>query len=232
MRILVVADESERDGGYVAERLVQRGAVIDYLDRDALPHFAELDAPAMFLLLGSDKSAHEARWRDSVAAESALVRAALREGIPVMAICYGAQLVARALGGTSYRADDPEVGWRRVDTVDEVLCPEGPWGQFHQDALTPPQDAEVLGSSWYGPQCFIDDSLGGRVIAWQFHPEVTVETFSRWVDEASDMVRAARADPGELTRQALAHAASTRNRAHDLVDAALDHLGVHAPQPA
>ncbi len=182
--------------------------------------------PSMLLLLGSAKGAHEPGNADVVKRESALARAALRADVPVMAICYGAQLLARALGGTSYEADDPELGWRRVDTIDSVLCPEGPWAQLHTDVFTAPPTARVLGTSWYGPQCFVDDSLGARSIAWQFHPEVTTETYSRWIDEDEDMIRAAGADPDELRRQALANAARSRNAAYQLTDDALEYLGV------
>jgi GMP synthase (glutamine-hydrolysing) len=226
MRIHVVADDADRKGGFFVERLEQLGAEIVWLDREALPVFADLDDPTMFLLLGSDRGAHEPSSIDIVKRESALARAALRADVPVMAICYGAQLLARALGGTSYQADDPELGWRRVDTIDSVLCPEGPWAQLHTDVFTAPPTARVLGTSWYGPQCFVDDSLGARSIAWQFHPEVTTETFSRWIDDDEDMIRAAGADPDELKRQTLANAARSRNASHQLVDDALEYLGV------
>lgn len=226
MRIYVVADESDRDGGFVVERLVQCGAEIIELDRADLPVFVDLKAPSLLLLLGSARAAHAPANQDVVARESALARASLRAGVPVMAICYGAQLLARALGGTSYEADDPELGWLRVDTIDHVLCPEGPWAQLHTDVFTPPPDAHVLGNSWYGPQCFVDDSLGARSIAWQFHPEVTTETYHRWIDEDEGMIRAAGKDPDELRRQALANASRSRNAAFKLTDDALEYLGV------
>jgi GMP synthase (glutamine-hydrolysing) len=226
MRIHVVADEADRDGGFVIERLVQRGGEIVYLDRADLPVFADLDESSLLLLLGSARGAHEPGNAGVVARESALARAALRADVPVMAICYGAQLLARALGGTSYEADDPELGWRRVDTIEEVLCPEGPWAQLHTDVFTAPPNARVIGTSWYGPQCFVDDSLGARSIAWQFHPEVTTETYDRWIDEDEGMIRAAGADPDELRRQSLANAARSRNAAHQLTDDALEYLGV------
>ena len=226
MRIHVVADDADRDGGFVVERMVQLGAEIVWLDRDDVSVFVDLEDPSMLLLLGSARAAHDPASINVVARESALARAALRAGVPVMAICYGAQLLARALGGTSYEADDPELGWRRVDTVDDVLCPEGPWAQLHTDVFTAPPNARVLGTSWYGPQCFVDDSLGARSIAWQFHPEVTTETYSRWIDEDEGMIRAAGADPDELRRQALANAARSRNAAYKLTDDALEYLGV------
>ena len=141
-----------------------------------------------------------------------------------MGICYGAQLMARAFGGTSYRADEPELGWQRVDTIEHRLCPEGPWAQMHSDVFSPGPTSKVLGTSWRGPQCFIDDTFGARAIAWQFHPEVTAPTFERWVREA--YYGDTEVDAKDLIQQARDNAASSRNRAHDLVDSALDYLGV------
>lgn len=229
MRFHVVADDSDRDGGYVVARLSRLGYQPAWLDRDDLPAFVDLGESALLLLLGSERGAHEPRWQVPVEAEEALVRAALRAGTPVMGICFGAQILARALGGTSYRGDGPEVGFKRVDTLDPVLCPEGPWAQFHRDVLVPPPQARVLGSSWFGPQCFTDESLGTPAIAWQFHPEVTPQTYSRWVDEDADTVRLSGADPSLLRRQALLSAGRAEASAHQLVDAALSFLQVRPP---
>lgn len=230
LQVHVVADDTDRDGGYVTERLRELGAELTWIDRDEIPHPWSARDVDLVLSLGSERAAHDPRWVDAVEAESDLVRVALGSGVPVMAICFGAQLVARALGGTSYRGDGAEVGWKRVDTLDEVLCPEGPWGQFHQDVLSPPPTSRVIGSSWFGPQCFLDEAFGARVIAWQFHPEVTPETYLRWVDESADLVRVSGGEPGELKRQALANATRSRREAFALVDAALQHLGVQVPQ--
>lgn len=224
MRIHVVADESDRDGGYVSERLIQRGGELLDLDRDDLPAFEEIGEADLILLLGSDKSAHEAKWSKQVKAESALVLSALEAGTPVMGICYGAQLMARAFGGTSWRSDGPEIGWGRVDTVDPILCPEGPWGQMHRDVFAPAPTSRVLGTTWRGPQCFIDDTFGARAIAWQFHPEVTPTTYERWVRES--YFGTTGEDLDDVIRQAHALAPRSRNLAHVLTDAALAHLGL------
>jgi GMP synthase (glutamine-hydrolysing) len=226
MRVQVVADATDRDGGYVAEHLVDLGAELVELDRDALPAFADLERPDLVLLLGSARAAHDRAQREVVEAESIHVRVALALGVPVMGICYGAQLMARALGGTSWRADAPELGWQRVDTTDHRLCPEGPWGQMHSDVFAPGPTSRVLGTSWRGPQCFVDDSFGARAIAWQFHPEVTPQTYERWVREA--YYGDTSVDAKNLVQQARSNAASSRNRAHDLVEAALAYLGVDA----
>lgn len=224
MRIHVVADAADKDGGNVVERLIARGGDIVELDRDDLIAYDELGGSDLVLLLGSKKSAHEEKWQRSVTAEITFVRAALAAGTPVMAICYGAQLLARALGGTSWRADQPELGWSRVDTLDPVLCPEGPWGQMHSDVFAPGPTSRVLATTWRGPQCFIDDAFGARAVAWQFHPEVTVPTYERWVREG--YYGTTGVNPQDLIRQAKAHEPAARNLADQLTDAALGYLGL------
>lgn len=225
MRVDVVADASGRDGGFVAERLVALGAGLDVLDRDDLGGPGARPEPDLLLLLGSSKTAHDPRLDPVVRAETRYSLAALDAGVPVMAIGYGAQVLARALGGTSYAAAEPEIGWRRVDTVDAALCPRGPWAQFHEDVFVPPPTARVLGTSWYGPQCFVDESRAARAIAWQFHPEATAEAFAGWVSEG-EPYDAWDVDPREVVRQARTRESASRRAAHGLVDAALSYLRV------
>ena len=86
-------------------------------------------------------------------------------------------------------------------STDEALCPPGAWGQMHHDVIVPARTSTVIGWSPAGPQAFIDDSLGARAIGWQFHPELTLATFRRWltghysgsedVDAAATLARAA-----------------------------------------
>lgn len=230
MRTLVVSDDTDRHGGYVVERLRQLGARVTDLDRDAIDPVVVTGAVQggvdLVVLLGSHRSAHDPAQAAVVAAESTLLLGLLDAGVAAIGICYGAQLAARALGGHSYRADEPEVGWRRVDTDDPELCPEGPWAQFHRDVFVVPPSATALGSTWAGPQAFIDDSRGGRVVAWQFHPEALPETVTRWAEESAHVVREAGLTRDELARQTRQWGPSARLRAFSLVDSAVDYLGL------
>jgi GMP synthase-like glutamine amidotransferase len=153
LRVEVVADVDD-DAGFVGERLVDRhGAELVGLDRDALPA-SPSSGTSLLLLLGSARSVLSPAEADTVESESALVRTALTAGVPVIGICYGAQLLAHALGGAVSVAPRPEIGWFAVTSADPTLCPEGPWAQFHSDAFTPPPGARVLGTSAAGCQGF------------------------------------------------------------------------------
>ena len=95
---------------------------------------------------------------------------------------------------------------------------------MHSDVFAPGPTSRVIGTSWRGPQCILDEAHGARAIAWQFHPEVTAATYERWVHEG--YYGDPSIDTKDLVRQAHANAAATRNRAHALVDAALNYLQV------
>ena len=226
MRVLVVGDNGDEDAGFVGQRLVDRGATLILLDRDALPGTDVLDGADLLLLLGSARSAHQPAEADAVFSESRLARIALDQDIPVLGICYGAQLLALTLEGDVGPAPQPEVGWFAVDSADPVLCPPGPWLQFHSDSFTPPSTARVLGTSPAGCQAFGYDHGANRALGWQFHPETTPQVLAAWLDNARDWVLEHGGDPASIQAEADARAESVRSAAYDLTDAALDWLRV------
>ncbi len=223
VRVRVVGDSGlhDADPGYVGARLVERGAMLSSLDRDALVPYDRLDRPDLLLLLGSARSVREQGSAEVVEAESRLVRDARDDGVPVIGICYGAQLAAHAFGGVVTTAAEPELGWYEVDSDDPLLCPSGPWPQYHFDAFVPPPGARVLGRSAAGVQAFALD----RLIGWQFHPEASAGILRRWLDDAPADAAAVGADPDEIVARAYACAAEARAATYALTDAALAYLG-------
>jgi GMP synthase (glutamine-hydrolysing) len=224
VRVAVVGDHGVGDGdsGWVGERLEQLGATLVPVDRIDLPAYGALGGIDLLLLLGSDRSVRADPAAEGVTAEAALLRATLDAGVPAIGICYGAQLAAHALGGKVVAAPLPEVGWYEVDSADPVLCPRGPWAQYHLDAFEPPDGVRVLGRNAAGVQGFATD----RLVAWQFHPEVKPATLGRWIAAGPGDVAAAGADPVAVAAYAEQHEERVRGAAHELTDAALAHLGV------
>ena len=227
MRALVVANAGDDDAGYVGEQLVARGyaLVVGYRDEPGgLP--ANLDGFDLLVMLGSDWSTYWEHVRDQVERESALVREASVRDLPTLGICYGSQLMAQALGGSVQPAARTEIGWFAIDSLDERLAPPGPWFEFHVDAFTAPPGATVLASSPAGPQAF----RVGRMLGWQFHPEVSPAIVRRWGAGSRDQAERAGVDLEQLYRQTDAECVTARQRTHDLVDAFLDLLAL-APTP-
>jgi len=97
-------------------------------------------------------------------------------GVPIFAICYGAQLVAHALGGTVSRSTHPEIGWHAVSSTSHPELFSHTWLQWHYDVFTVPENFRTIASNDIGPQAMI----GKRVLATQFHPEATLGIISRW----------------------------------------------------
>jgi GMP synthase (glutamine-hydrolysing) len=234
MRVLVVADRSDSDPGFVGERLEQLGAELVPSRREDFANgpVTGADAVDLVLLLGSSHGVADAGREDVVEAESALVRDSLARGVPVMAICYGAQLAAHALGGQVSRASEREIGWYYVESHDPALCPPGPWVQYHYDWFTLPEGTRSLGQSDAGPQGFALESDGGvlRLVGWQFHPEVTPEILKRWVTEDAEVLPDQGVDAEAFVAEAQQREAFSRAAAHALVDVTLDAMGVRRAQ--
>jgi len=223
-----VGDRGGDDPGYVGDRLVQRGIRPVALDRDDLPTLEEVGPADLVYLLGSGRSVANPAESDRVAGETALINAALDAAVPVLGICYGAQILAYSLGGTVGRAARPELGWFSHESYDQTLCPSGPWLQFHGDAFTLPPRARLLGRSESGPQGFAHESvtaLGAQVraLAWQFHPEVRPSSLAHWLRVESTFVHGL-ADPDEVNADAQRLDLAVRQAAYDLTDAAVDWL--------
>jgi GMP synthase (glutamine-hydrolysing) len=224
LRVDVVADAVDGDPGFVGDRLVDKhGAELRFVDRDDI----EAQAPTradLVLLLGSARSAHALAEAVVVESESTFARAALASGVPVLGICYGAQLLAHALGGTVTAAAQAEIGWFSIDSVDPSLCPPGPWTQFHSDAFTAPPTARILGASAAGCQGFTEETRAAPALGWQFHPEVTPKRFVTWIDRLRTYCTLHGADPDALIAAAYDQEERLRAAAYDLTDSAVDFL--------
>ncbi len=139
------------------------------------------------------------------AREVDFLRAAHDAGVPVLAVCFGAQLLAEALGGGRTTLPAARIGWHPVDPVDGRL-PAGPWLCWNAEQLVAPPGAELLATSGAGHEAF----LAGRSVGVQFHPEMTVDLLERWFTLGvpdgldADALRAATAaqDPQRLAERA------------------------------
>ena len=133
--------------------------------------------------LGRDRRGDGPQW---VAEEIEWLRAADAAGLPMLGICFGAQALASALGGSVHRLPKPEIGWVTVETRDADRLPAGPWMAWHEDGFTLPPLAYELASNAFGVQSFCHC----RHLAVQFHPEVTAAIVADWARERPRRSRA------------------------------------------
>jgi len=172
---------------------------------DALPDLARCDG---VIVTGSHSMVtEEEAWSRQTAAWLAEVVA---RGIPMLAICYGHQLLAKALGGVSgYHRNGMEIGTVAIDLTDSarddrLFCDLPARFDAHtihsQTVVTLPEGAVRLAFNTH------DENHAFRMgpCAWgvQFHPEFDRAVMRSYIDEVS------KSEPfGEEKRAALLEAA-------------------------
>lgn len=164
------------------------GYLADLFKRDGLDGAvigAEEDIPEKadgpVVILGGPQGANDDSPR--LRSEERLILYCFRKGIPVLGICLGSQLAAKALGGRVYRGTTPEAGFYH-DLMPDVRSPlfahfSSPFTAFHwhQDTFDIPDGATCLVSSKsYTNQAFVY----GTVVGLQFHMEVDSDTIKSW----------------------------------------------------
>jgi GMP synthase (glutamine-hydrolysing) len=213
MRALVIQHEGSAPGGYVTEWLEDRGATQEVLRIDSDGRAVDAHGYELIVTLGSEASAFD----DSVpwlARELALLRDAAHADVPVLGICFGAQMLARALGGRAMKSAQPEIGWLKIRTDEPSLVAPGPWLLWHFDTFEPPPQARLIADSPAGPQAY----TVGRSLGVQFHPEATPEITASWLASSRDRVSALGVDPVALLDRTRQLARPSRAAAWELFD--------------
>jgi GMP synthase (glutamine-hydrolysing) len=212
-RALVIQHEQPTPGGYVHQWLEERAAEqdiyrIDVEDRDLDPRDYGL-----IISLGSEFAAFDDSipWLDK---EKALLLEATRADVPMLGICFGGQLLARLMGGKSFRGEIAEIGWLPVRSSDQGLVSNGPWFQWHFDTFTAPPGAQLIADSVAGPQAYTI----GRSLGVQFHPEVTPQIMDSWVEVYRHELDREGVDPDQLLEETYDRAEETRAAAWRLFD--------------
>jgi GMP synthase-like glutamine amidotransferase len=155
------------------------------------------------------------------------IKAAHNSGIPILGICFGGQLMARALGGSVAKGPRSELGWHMIVSDDKALIDSGPWFQYHWDRWTLPPKATEIARSPIASQAFVC----GRTLALQFHPEVDREVLDQWftLDDSCIEVTHEGLDHKLLLAQTSYEESEAMVRAAQLVDNFLDKVAKNEP---
>lgn len=212
-RVLFLQHQDDCGPGYLGDRAEELGFTID------VAHLAHGDRPedprgyAMVVTLGSDDSVLDGTVAHREH-ERAFLGAAIASDVPVLGVCYGAQMLATVLGGRVRPLDHPEIGWLTVDTTDPDLIEPGPWLVWHLDELECPPGADLLGRTDGAVQAFRQ----GPHLGVQFHPEATPESARAWADKYADALATAGADRDALLEETERRREVSRDRAASLFD--------------
>ncbi|MGI9330996.1 MAG: glutamine amidotransferase-related protein [Gammaproteobacteria bacterium] len=157
---------------------------------DARPDMARYDG---LILLGGPMNCDQVERYPHLATEVDLAQAAIQQGKPVLGICLGSQILARALGARVHRNPVKEIGWyplqptaaAETDPLFRLLADSQPIFQWHGDTFEIPEHAVHLASSPDCPhQAF---RYGDNVYGLQFHLEVDEAMIDRWLHAPVNM---------------------------------------------
>jgi GMP synthase-like glutamine amidotransferase len=155
-----------------------------------------------------------------LADEVVWLRELVESGAPVLGVCLGAQLIARALGAWSGPlAGGPEIGWHEVERVGDdavlgVLPDRFEAFEWHHYTYALPDGAVALARNGRCNQAY---RVGESCWAVQFHPEVTHAQVLGWIDDPDDPAP----DPGALRTETAARIAGWNELGVALCDAFL-----------
>ena len=186
MRVAIVENTRITHHGQVGVALHEAAALIDlwkpWAD-DRLPTAEDADALVVF---GGEQAATDDHTHPYLQRLAALMAAFTRADKPVLGICLGSQLLARAFGAENHLGVAPEFGWvdvtlteaGRADPVLSAVPETFPIFQWHSDTFTLPEGAVHLAESPTARhQAF---RIGRATYGTQFHFEANRPVVQDW----------------------------------------------------
>lgn len=225
MKALFIQHDHISPVGPVGERLAQHGFEIEtklvvpedkFKEPNVHFEFPDIDNYDLIVPLGAPWGA----WDDAcignwLQAELEWIKNAVESGKPVLGICFGGQLIARALGGSVSRSPKAEIGWTYIQSDDHTLLGNGPWFQFHYDRWTLPEGVKEIARNPVSSQAYIYK----KTLGVQFHPELDSKTLEGWlIWDGADEVREDGQDPDVMLAQTVAEDEAGKARTFELVD--------------
>ena len=200
------------DVGTLDSVLKRRGAEIEYVVAGVDDLLSiEAAAPDLLIVLGGPIGVNDTDRFPFLNDEIALIEQRLASGRPMLGICLGAQLIARAAGARVYPGPEKEIGFGPVELTtaglaSPLLALEMSAHHvlhWHGDTFDLPTGATRLASTAITHnQAF---NLGPEVLALQFHIETEPAKFERWLIANTVEIAATGLDIGDLRRQNLQH---------------------------
>lgn len=146
----------------------------------------EREAPDLLILLGGPISANDTKTYPFLSEEHRLVENQIANDRPLLGICLGAQVIARTLGARIEPMAAKEIGFAPL-----ALTEAG------KDSILAPLDKAETVLHWHGEACQFSNQTtalaytaacgnqafmyGPRILGLQFHLEVPLHNFERWL---------------------------------------------------
>ncbi len=187
-KILAIQNAPGEHLGYFEHILEEQGIPYQYTTPAGFP---SIKGFSQLIVLGGPMGVYEEDKYPFITEETRYIRRAISLGVPVLGICLGAQLMARALGGRVFPGGAKELGWLPVRLTEEGKKDDVTGGlpsefvafHWHGDTFTLPNKVRHLAASdMYENQAF----RYGSSYALQFHLEITEEMVRDWVKDLDE----------------------------------------------
>jgi GMP synthase-like glutamine amidotransferase len=172
----------------MAQWFEAQAAKVDHTRFFGDPALSDLEGLDLIVAMGGPMSVNDEAAFPWLRGEKEFLRKAVARGVPVLGVCLGAQLIASALGAKVYRNSGKEIGWFPIAAeggADSFHFPDK-CVVFHWHGETfdlPPGAVRLAQSRACANQAF---QVGRRVIALQFHLEMTPENTRAIINNCRD----------------------------------------------
>jgi GMP synthase (glutamine-hydrolysing) len=200
-RALAIVNERGAGLGVLEPLLRERGYSVEERPGTDLDSIDIVD-PDLVVTLGSSAGVYETVRHPFISPEIALLQDRLHHRRPTLGVCFGAQLIAAALGETVRPGPTREVGFRAIVPTEEGMRSplrhfvDVPVMQWHGDTFDLPSGATLLASSRaYPVEAF---AIGDWLLGVQFHPELTGTMAASWLEGDAEYAAGAGYDSAQL----------------------------------
>ena len=215
------------DLGALEDVFYQLGFRVRYFEAGVDDLTKAMQHKGLTIILGGPIGVYETDDYPFLQQEIDLLKVRLKENLPTLGICLGAQLIAHALGAKVYAGHQKEIGWSQLsisDAANNLLAPlaETPVLHWHGDTFDLPEQATLLaGSEVYPHQAF---SVGKNILALQFHLEVAPESLEKWLIGHTCELRKANINIPALRADNEKYATALEVQAHTVLQAYLKQI--------
>lgn len=156
--------------GHLEPWLDRHDFQIHRIYREDRPVLGEAD---LLVVLGSPNSVASGYCLQPAEAEISLVSEWISRDRPYLGICFGSQVLARALDGSVRRMKHKHCSYTPMTLTSQAPPSlEGPWVLWHEDAISAPEGATLLASMPHADTVFVQGSAWGIQPHIEFTPEI------------------------------------------------------------
>lgn len=188
MNVLIVKHVEIEGPGLIEYLLNQKRISHQVLCLESGARLPKPDDFTHIVLLGGPMNVYEENRYPFLKKEDLFIKEVIQRGKPILGICLGAQLMAKAMGAKVFKAPVNEIGWydvslTRIGARDPLfynLPKTFPVFQWHEDTFEIPMAGKLIATS--SPIAHQAFRYGENAYGLQFHLEVTEKMITDWVE--------------------------------------------------